>query len=134
MADPLALTRRSLPLIVLFLVMGASPLFVEPAYIGYIGAYGLFLVLSLQQLVLRTPPSAHRNPLLLGWAVVIGMILLVTLLAKPGLRDLVRDGGAALSFLFGLYVIPRALGPNWERPLFAALSALAMIVAVWTIL
>ncbi|WP_420472436.1 hypothetical protein [Brevundimonas sp. FT23042] len=133
MTSVLSLTKSALPVLVLLLCMGVSPLLIEPAYIGYIAAYGIFIVLSAKQILTPDPEPRRPNRLLLGWVAFAGLVLMVTLLAKPGFRDLVRDGGAAASFLFGLFLIPRALGPNWERPLFAALSALAMIVAVWTI-
>lgn len=133
MNSAVALTRKSLPVVVLYLGMGISPLLVEPAYIGYLAAYSVFVFLCARQLLATGPGATRYSPMLIGWVTMMIVVMLVTLLAKPGLRDLVRDGGAVASFLFGLFVIPRALGKDWERPLFAALSALAVIVALWTI-
>jgi hypothetical protein len=45
MADPFALTKPALALLVMLLIMAVSPLLVEPAYIGYLVAYGVLLVL-----------------------------------------------------------------------------------------
>jgi|SRR6478672_1762509 len=128
-----ALTRKSLPVVVLYIGMGLSPLLVEPAYLGYLAAYSLFVFMCAQPLLSLQSGSFRQSPMLVGWVTLAIVATLVTLLAKPGLRDLVRDVGAIGSFLFGLFVIPRALGRDWERPLFAALSALAVIVALWTI-
>ncbi|RYG80791.1 MAG: hypothetical protein EON59_14940, partial [Alphaproteobacteria bacterium] len=89
MTSALALTRRSVPLVVLFICMGVSQLVVEPAYIGYILAYGLFAVLCAKQLLTRSLERGQRNILLLGWVAFAGLVFLVTVLARPGFRDLV---------------------------------------------
>ncbi|WP_183255217.1 hypothetical protein [Brevundimonas basaltis] len=128
------MTKRALPLVALYLAMAASTRIFEPAYFGYIIAFGVFIAGYGTQLLTRKNAPPLSGPVLLGWAVFAALVLLTTLLAKPAFRDLFRDCGAIASFLFGLVVIPRALGKDWERPLFAGLSALAMVISVWTIL
>ncbi len=134
MADPFALTKPALALLVMLLIMAVSPLLVEPAYIGYLVAYGVLLVLVAPALLTRSHGPGLRTPPLIAWGVFGTGVAAVTIFANPALRDLFRDSGAVVSFLIGLLLIPRAMGRDWERPLFAALSALALIVAVWTIL
>lgn len=133
MNNPWALSWRSMPVVVLFVALGLSHVFFEPAYIGYGLAYGIFAVLCAQRLIIQTSTERSHNPLLVGWLLFALMSLVVLVTERPGLRDLIRDSGAAASFLFGLFIVPRALGGDWERPLFAGLSALTVIVAVWTI-
>lgn len=134
MSSAIRLTKYALPLVALYLVMALSTKVVEPAYIGYLVAYAGFLAVYGRQVISERTGYPAQPAMMFGWAILAVLILLTTLLAKPAFRDLFRDCGAIASFLFGLWVIPRALGRDWERHLFAGLSALAMIVSIWTIL
>jgi hypothetical protein len=134
MSSAIRLTKRALPLVVLYLAMSASSLVFEPPYIGYVIAYGVFIGVFGSQALARKSGYSVPAPMVFGWALLTAVVLLVTLLEGPAFRDLFRDIGAIASFLFGLIVIPRVLGKDWERPLFAGLSALAMVISIWTIL
>lgn len=132
MNNPWALSTRSLSVVILFVALALSNIFFEPAYIGYGLAYLLFAIICAPQLLVLNPERGP-NPFMPGWAVFMSIALVALVLTRPGFRDLVRDAGAVSSFIFGLYIIPRALGRDWEKPLFAGLSVIAMVVSVWTI-
>lgn len=134
MSNARRLTKYALPLVALYLVMAISNKVIEPAYIGYLIAYAGFLAVYGRQVIGQKGVHPLPPAMVLGWALMAVLVMVTTLLAKPAFRDLFRDCGAIASFLFGLIVIPRALGRDWERPLFAGLSALAMIISIWTIL
>lgn len=134
MADPFTLTKPAGALLVMLLIMAVSPLLVEPAYTGYLVGYAVLFVLTAPTLLSRSPQPRLRTTPVIAWGIFGTGVVAVTVFAHPAFRDLFRDCGAVFSFLLGLLLIPRALGRDWERSLFAALSALAMIVAAWTIL
>lgn len=130
-----AVNRPALSLALLYLLMGLANELLEPAYTGYLVAYGIFIALTGPQLIAARPQrGAIGGPSALLWTGLAIVVLAISIDATPAFRDLFRDGGAIFSFMFGLFVIPRALGENWERSLFAGLSLLTVFITAWTIL
>jgi len=128
-----AMTARSIGLLAFFSALGLAQALLEPAYAAFIVAFGLLAVAALQRSGLS--PMRVRHPLLLlaatGWTISTA---LVTWLASPELRDVVRDIGALASFLVGRYALPAAVGRDREEELLEVLSALSVAVAVATLL
>lgn len=121
-------------LIAMYLLMTLSTVMLETAYLGYLFSFAVFVVAVAPEILRGRPERGSVNTVMVvGWALFLILALGVMIGQRPAFSDLFRDSGAILSFLIGFLVIPRALGRDWERPLFAALSALAMIISVWTI-
>ncbi|RYG39218.1 MAG: hypothetical protein EON93_00360 [Burkholderiales bacterium] len=128
------LTKPSIALVVMYLSMAISWVVFEPAYTGYLVAFALFIFVMAPQIFGESRWGSGADSVkLMGWVLFIGFVVAVTIAGQPALRDLFRDSGAIFSFLLGLFIIPRALGRDWERPLFTALSTLALIVSLWTL-
>lgn len=127
------MNKGVLALVLMFVAIAASHLTFEPAYTGYLIAFFLFSLGMAPQILQRQQFAQSRSPLILIWIIVGTIVVAVTISQQPELRDVMRDMGAFLSFLVGFFIIPRAIRRDWSGKLLPALSALGVIISLWTL-
>lgn len=105
----------------------------KPAYTGYLISFAFFTMVMSPQILQQRQNRQRHSPVVFMWIVVALVVATVTLFQKPASRDVIRDAGAFLSFFVGFVIIPRAIGRDWAGKLLPALSAVGVVISIWTL-
>ena len=124
--------ERAIVVLAFFLLIGLSQRFIEPAYNGYLFAFGFLFGLFVAKRGVPLAGTAFRPTfvLLVLW---IPLICVISLRNEPTLRDVSRDLGAILAFLVGRYTIIGFVGPGRQIDVLRSLSLLSVVVAAVTL-
>ena len=124
---------RRVQLLLFFAFIAASQKLFDPAYNGYLMAFGAATVLTL---IYAERPSWGWVYMNYARAAIIVWLLLtvyITLNHHPTLRDLFRDFGAVLAFAIGRVLLPKWQGPMPHLRLMNGLSDAGVALSLATL-
>ena len=125
-------SKGMISLAVLLVGLAASHLIFEPAYTGYLISFAFFTIVMFPQILQPRQSRQGHSLLIFMWISVASVVAAVTLIQQPAARDVIRDTGAFLSFFVGFVIVPRAIGRDWAGKLLPALSAVGVVISIWT--
>lgn len=127
------MNRRQAGTILFFSALMVAQRLLEPAYAGFLVVFA-FLAGARFAAKDVAGPSLQPTATLVIVAISSVVVVLVTYLNHPDLRDVARDAGAIGSFFVGRYLVVSSRGQDPITEFMAGLSVVGVIVAMATLL
>jgi hypothetical protein len=127
------MNTRTVTFVLFFAALMVAPRIVEPAYYGYLVAFAILAGLQCQWNAIPIGASFTRSISAIAVACLVLVIVGVTLINAPALRDLLRDLGALFAFFVGRYLFVAYRDKGLQTQALHAVSAMGVMVAVVTL-